>query len=256
MKRLPIALAALGLLAPGATVASAALAGPASAQSCMPVTTSHGPLTAAVVDPTSAVTGTVTPTGCDIGVYFGPGTSGTVEDATISGFVQYGVYNDGGHVTVTGSSISDIGDTPFDGVQYGLGVYFVNPNLVNSSLTSSPATGSISGNTVSQYQKGGITVNGAGSSAAVSDNAVTGLGPVPFIAQNGIQFGFGASVRLSSLSGNVVRGNIYTEGSAPPAYVSAGFLFYDTSNVTQQSTGQVASSNHVSGNQCNICVAG
>ena len=179
-----------------------------------------------------------------------------MEDATISGFVHYGVYNDGGHVTVTGSSISDIGDTPFDGVQRGLGVYFVNPNLVNSSFASSPATGTISGNTVSQYQKGGITVNGAGSSAVVSDNAVTGLGPVPFIAQNGIQFGFGASVPLSSLSGNVVRGNIYTEGSAPPGYVSAGFLFYDTSNVTQQSTGRVASSNQVSGNQCNICIAG
>ncbi|MDA8302070.1 MAG: hypothetical protein M0005_11145, partial [Actinomycetota bacterium] len=86
-----------------------------------------------------------------------------MEDATISGFVHYGVYNDGGHVTVTGSSISDIGDTPFDGVQRGLGVYFVNPNLVNSSFASSPATGTISGNTVSQYQKGGITVDPAGS---------------------------------------------------------------------------------------------
>lgn len=240
------------LIASASVVAAVAVgAPPALASTCTTVTTSHGSLTAAVVDPTSTVSGEVTPTGCDIGVYFGPGASGAVFDATISDFVQYGVYNDGGKVTVEDSKISGIGDKPFDGVQYGIGVYFVNPNLVDSAFPSDAATGTISGNTIDQYQKGGITVNGSGSTAAVVDNTVTGLGPVPFIAQNGIQFGFGARVDVGTLQGNIVSGNIYTEGSAPPGYVSTGFLFYET-NVVGADMGPIASSNHAYDNQANI----
>jgi parallel beta-helix repeat protein len=240
-------LGSASLAAAVAVGASPALA----AASCHTVSTSHGSLTAAVVNPSSTVSGAVTPTGCDIGVYFGPGTSGTVNGATISGFVEYGVYNDGGTVTVEDSTISNIGDTPFDGVQYGIGVYFVNPNLVDSSESTSSASGIISGNTISQYQKGGITVNGSGSTATVTDNTVTGLGPVSFIAQNGIQFGFGATVDVGAVSGNTISGNIYTEGDAPPGYVSTGFLFYET-NVVGQDVGPIVSSNHVFDNQANI----
>jgi|GEM_PF-4313269 len=60
----------LSLLAPASAVVAASVASPAGATStCTSVTTSHGQLTAALVDPTSTVSGTVTPTGCDIGVY-------------------------------------------------------------------------------------------------------------------------------------------------------------------------------------------
>ena len=261
MKHVPIAVAVCSLLAPGAMVgASVGLAGPAGATgTCTTISTSHGMLTAAIVDPSSPVTGTVMPTGCDIGVYFAPGQSGTVDNATISGFAEYGVYNEGGTVNVTDSKISDIGDTPFDGAQYGIGVYFLNPNLVSSASLSSPATGTISGNTISRYQKGGITVNGAGSTASVTGNTVTGLGPVSFIAQNGIQFGFGAS-STPLLSGNDVSGNIYTQnGSCAPSgvgscvgVVSTGILFYDASPSPTQGT--VVKANHVYDNQANVTI--
>jgi len=46
-----------------------------------------------------------------------------------------------------------------------------------------------------------------GSNAVVSDNIVTGQGPVPYIAQNGIQFGYGSS---GSAMKNTVTGNSYT----------------------------------------------
>lgn len=260
MKRLSATAAVCSLLVPGATfVGSVGLAEPASASSsCTSVSTSHGILTAALVNPTDTVSGKVTPTGCDIGVYFGSGNTGTVDGATISGFTQYGVYNDGGDVTVTDSTISDIGDTPFDGVQYGIGIYFVNPSLMGSD--SSPASGTISDNTISEYQKGGITVNGQKSTAQVTGNTVTGLGPVNFIAQNGIQFGFGAS-STPLLSGNDVSGNIYTQnGSCAPGgvgscvgVVSTGILFYKASPSPAQA--QVVQANHVYDNQANVTIA-
>jgi hypothetical protein len=48
-------------------------------------------------------------------------------------------------------------------------------------------SGVIDGNTVSAYQKNGIVVTGSGTTASVTNNTVRGLGPVVFIAQNGIE---------------------------------------------------------------------
>lgn len=214
----------------GALTAAALFAGvgAASAAGCTTVVTSKGTLTAAVYD--ASVTGPVDASGCDIGAYYdSAGNGDTVSGADISGATQYGVFVDGisGDVSVdvTNSSIHNIGDTPFDGVQYGVGVYYYGYN------TAGTVTGTVSGNAVYQYQKGGITVNGANASVAVSDNTVTGLGPVPFIAQNGIQFGFGAT---GSASGNQISDNYYTGCSNQAAaktgcipYVSAGLLLYD-----------------------------
>jgi len=172
----------------------------------------------------------------------------------VSGFVRYGVYNDGGDVSVEGSTISDIGDEPFDGLQYGLGVYFVNPALVNPSLPSSPATGTISGNVISQYQKGGITVNGPGSSADISDNTVTGLGPVNFIAQNGVQIGFGAT---GSISHNKVSSNQYT---GPGDTSSTGVLVFGGCQEpfgpeAQLSTGVSVANNTLTNNDIGVALA-
>lgn len=74
----------------------------------------------------------------------------------------------------------------------------------------------IKNNVVSNYQKTGIIANGD-VSAVVERNTVTGLGPVNYIAQNGIQFGFGA---LGKAENNTVSGNIYT----PQTFASSGIL--------------------------------
>jgi len=64
----------------------------------------------------------------------------------------------------------------------------------------------IEGNSVEAYQKAGIVVSG-NIDADIRANAVTGFGPVDFIAQSGIQIGYGAEARVE---GNVVTGNSYT----------------------------------------------
>jgi hypothetical protein len=154
-------------------------------------------LTAALINP-GHVSGDVDATGCNIGVYYGPGSHGRVSLANIHGANYFGIVNDGGRVDILASSISDIGEKPFNGTQHGVAIYFA---------FNSNAKGDIRGNYIWNYQKGGIVVNGPLASSDIQGNTVTGLGPVNFIAQNGIQAGFGADTDISR---NVVSGNSYT----------------------------------------------
>ena len=155
-------------------------------------------LTAAVIDPTSTVTGTVDAAGCNIGVYFSPGTTGAVDNALVENSNYFGIVNNGASVSVTNSTVTNIGETPLNGDQHGVGIYFA---------FEGNSTGTISSNVVSNYQKGGIVVNGVGSAAIISGNQVIGQGAVNYIAQNGIQVGFGAT---ASITGNTVTGNAYS----------------------------------------------
>ena len=197
-------------------------------------------LTAAKIDGTT--TSAVDATGCDIGIYFPSTTSGTVNNAQIFGARYFGIVADGAAVNVTNSSVHDIGNTPFDGSQHGVGIYY-----------TSGASGLIDGNNVYRYQKGGIVMNGEGTTATVTNNTVTGLGPVDFIAQNGIQISRGA---VATVRGNTISDNDYTGhagvgpnpgGQNPPGweYYSAGLLLF------QAGDGTKTSMNHFSGNQHN-----
>ena len=167
-------------------------------------------MTAAQINPIGTVSGDVDATGCNIGIYYDRGV-GTINKATIHGANYFGVVVNGDinvvAVSITASTVHDIGETPFNGSQHGVGIYYraFAPDLISPSSTGS-ASGKISGTIVYRYQKGGITVNG-GSTVTVSDNIVTGLGRVDFIAQNGIQMGFGGTAQVKN---NVVTGNAYT----------------------------------------------
>lgn len=99
----------------------------------------------------------------------------------------------------------------------------------------------ISGNTVTDYQKGGIVTNGS-VAATIVGNVTTGLGPVDYIAQNGIQIGFGGTAIVQE---NQVSGNDYT----PKSFVSCGLLMFDADGVR-------ASQNHYANNERNVCVFG
>lgn len=174
-------------------------------------------LTAAsiVTASTPIITGSIDATGCNIGIYFGPGTSGTVTNAEVFGANYYGILNNGGTATVTHSRIHNIADNPnppFTGNQHGNGIYFV-------STTGNTTRGSIIGNTVYNYQKNGIVVVGSNTTATVMQNTVTGQGPINYIAQNGIEVGRGA---LASVLSNTVSGNAYTGTT----YVATGILVY------------------------------
>jgi len=157
-------------------------------------------LTAAVI-PTSAtpnVTGSVNAAGCNIGVYYGPGLTGTVTSAQVFGANYYGVVNNGSNVKISKSQIHDIGENPLNGDQHGVSIYFAY---------GAPSAGSITSNLIWNYQKGGIVVNGTSGTVAVTSNTVIGQGPVSYIAQNGIQIGYGAK---ASVTNNIVTDNSYT----------------------------------------------
>ena len=202
-------------------------------------------LTAAQIG--GSVSGSLDATGCDIGVYFA--TPGSVTaGAEIFGARYFGVVNNGTSVTVEGASIHDVGNTPFDGTQHGIGIYFTNGG-----------TGMIDGNTVSAYQKGGIVVNGvntvgAATTATVTNNMVSGLGPVVFIAQNGIQVSRGA---VAEVRGNTISGNFYTGevgvGPNPGGQNPEGWEFFSTGLLLfQAGAGAKTSDNRFSGNQHNF----
>ena len=115
---------------------------------------------------------------------------------------------------VTSNNIHDIGEKPFNGVQHGIGVYY------RAFCDGASATGAISGNAVSLYQKGGIVANGPNAAVSISGNTVKGRGPIPDIAQNGIQIGFGGD-------GMIMRNQVTRHSYIGPGGVSsAGILIF------------------------------
>ena|ERR1700730_867324 len=185
-------------------------------------------LTAAVIATGDVTNETVDAAGCNIGIFYGPGASGTVDHSAVSGANYFGILASGDivdssgtatnpgatSVDVTNSVVQNIGENPFNGTQHGVAIYY------RACASGSSATGTISNNEISLYQKGGITVNCPGAGASVSGDTVTGNGPVPYIAQNGVQIGFGASGQVMR---NQVTGNSYAGANFAS---SAGILVF------------------------------
>jgi hypothetical protein len=142
--------------------------------------------------------------------------------------------NAGGSVENT--TIDNLLRGGYTGCQNGLGIHADNS-------TTTPVSLAVDGNTISRYNKNGITINGA-VKATVTNNTVTGAGPLGsgYAAQNGIQIGFGAS---GLVSGNAVSGNWYT----PTSDVACGLLFYQANGVKQKA-------NMLFGNEVDLCNAG
>jgi len=236
---------------------------------CIPVVTSRGSFTAAALDQSS---GTVDGMGlCDIGDYIS--SSITVSGLTVKDAIQYGIFVDSGSilpvpstgpitVPISATTVYNIGDhsgtmfTP-SGAQHGIGIIY-------DSGTSGPvASGNITLSYVHDYQKGGIVIN-HNSNVATLNNTVKGLGPVPFIAQNGIQYSRDA---VGTIRGNTVSDNFYTGGTGilangdpcggmnprcPPGrqYVSCGILLFAVDpNMIQRGQNDVSN-----GNQRNFAI--
>ena len=125
-------------------------------------------------------------------------------------FVGIAYHNAGG--TIDGVEVKNIRHTPFNGVQGGTGIY----GYANDA--ASPHTLTVRDSFVHDYQKNGITMSGAGLTAHVTGNTVTGAGPTDQIAQNGIQFSLGAT---GTIEGNTVSGHRYTGASTRPPRASS-----------------------------------
>jgi parallel beta-helix repeat protein len=113
--------------------------------------------------------------------------------------------------------------------QDGLGVY-VNSDAGDTSNVS------MSKDTVSTYDKNGITCDDAGTTCSVSDSTVTGIGPTNLIAQNGIQL-FDAA--QGTISDNHVLANSYQLSGAS----ATGLLLDDVGGLSV--TGNTISANDV-----------
>jgi hypothetical protein len=199
------------------------------------------------------VTGTLDASECNIGAYFDATHPGSVSGANISGANYYGVVDNAASVNISNSSIHDIGETQPNGSQHGLGVIYTTLNgtaSCNACITSGPhATGTLSGSTITNYQKGGIVITGSGAAVTMHDNTVTGYGMIDYIAQNGIQVSFGATARLFA---NTVTLNNYT----PPKVTACGLLLYKAGGVsgrTKTGLSFIIADNTIQNNETNTC---
>ncbi len=217
-------------------------------------------ITAAVIATSAGVTGPVNAGGlCDVGVYVGPSASAATITASVTDALQVGVFNDGasgvtvsGSVTCTGNhsgpALSICNNFSPNGDQTGIGVYF-----------SCTGSGSISGSTINQYQKGGVVVRDL-DNVQVTNNNVAGLGPFKLIAQNGIELGFsstcGPTVTTSNVgqvTGNTITGNVYTQG-AEKGVISTGVLAETASRPIGPLVSALETSNSISQNQGDVIV--
>src|SRR5258708_9253229 len=198
----------IGLLSSSAVVATFVVAGlgavtPAAAAGCTPTGFVRDGINRTAAQIGGDVAGSLDATGCNIGVYYDNTTSGNVSGANIFGANYFGVVVNGDagavSVNVTGSAVHNIGETPLNGTQHGNAIYY--------RAFRGSASGVISGNTVTHYQKNGITIN-TNVSPTIAKNTGTAEGPVNYIAQNGIQVGYDTAP--VTVTGNTVTGNAYS----------------------------------------------
>ena len=150
-----------------------------------------------------------------------------------------GVLFDGASGSITNVTALNINQGA-SGCQEGNGIEVRN-------FGASPTTirVNIDGNTVTGYQKNGITANGD-TDATITDNVVKGAGPINYNAQNGIQVGFGATGMVKR---NTVSDNSYTGAST----IATGILITsDQSSGDELCVGVQVMQNTVSENDVGV----
>jgi len=125
------------------------------------------------------------------------------------------------------SAVTAAGAVPLNGCQGGIGLQ------VGNSQTTPVQVGHLNllNSSVSGYQKNGIDVEGSGSSGSITGATVTGIGPTPEIAQNGIQVEEGATAQILS---STITGD---ECNYPGACGPNGLTQYGGSGVLLEATG-------------------
>ncbi|HXA31009.1 MAG TPA: right-handed parallel beta-helix repeat-containing protein [Acidimicrobiales bacterium] len=184
-RRVGVAVAALTLATGGLVVTSVVMAPAATALAiCTPAGTTA--LTADIIATTGqSITGTVDATGCDIGIYVPPGTSGvTIDGATVSGANDHGIMaeNTTG-LTIQNSTIENNGLNPTHNIDTNKAVLLVG--VTNSSVENNTVTGNLA--------DGGISVTDEGNGV---NPGAPGPGPLTPIASTN-----------DGITGNTVNGN-------------------------------------------------
>jgi hypothetical protein len=139
----------------------------------------------------------------------GPGPGPGCADSIKAGVLIHG----GGSATVENNQITSIHDNPFSGCQSGVGIQVgEDSDDTTDGIVAGPGTGTLTDNTITLYQKGGILVDGDGSSATITGNTVTGVGKTTVIAQNGIEIT--ETTLANPITGNTVTNNIHDNSTA------------------------------------------
>ncbi len=155
-------------------------------------------------------------------------------------FIGVAYYDAGG--TVDHLTIVHVRETPANGDQHGNGLYGYNDDGISRTLT-------VTNNSISDFQKNGITLNGTNLTVNVSGNTVTGYGAISFTAQNGIQIGYGTTGTVGPA--NTISGFSYTPGT----WSAAGILIFD-SDATIQNNLVSNSQIGISTNEGNVTILG
>ena len=125
-------------------------------------------------------------------------------------------YNAGG--SVLKSAILNVRETPLSGAQHGVALYAYVDDGTPRRLT-------VRNNIIREYQKNGMALNGEGLTVTVVKNKVMGAGALSFMAQNGIQLGWGAT-------GQVVKNTVKNHDYTGDDVTATGILVYDSEGVT------------------------
>jgi hypothetical protein len=167
-------------------------------------------------------------------------------------FIGIGLYNAGG--VIDGVEVTGIRNTPFSGSQHGVGIYAYNADGVARTLE-------ISDSSVSEFQKNGMALLGAGLTVNVhGNNVVVGEGQTAVIAQNGIQVGSGAG---GTISGNTVTSVWYTGtywgstgiliiGAAPGIEILGNYVVDCQMAINSDTAGTVVANNDVQDSQWGV----
>jgi parallel beta-helix repeat protein len=177
---------------------------------------------------------------CDNGPGGGTGTLG------LGVFVEQGAT-----ATITNNIITHIHNYPYyPCAAYGIGIW-----VGRGGEASTPGTATISGNTIYDYQKSAIIVDGTESTATITGNTITGWSlafqaSVPGgIAQNGIQISRGAVATITSNTISVNECNSVLATSCGPGLeqdYASGIILYSSG------PGTVVSKNTLSANDIGI----
>lgn len=126
------------------------------------------------------------------GIDFEPKFASSTCDESVFGILVAG----GATLKATEVEVDGGGAFPINGCQGGIGIQ------VGMAWTTPVEVGHLTLKQVSvlDYQKNGITVDGAGSTATGGSSTITGAGPTAELAQNGLQVSNGAVAKLSSLT--------------------------------------------------------
>ncbi|MBI9047196.1 MAG: right-handed parallel beta-helix repeat-containing protein [Anaerolineaceae bacterium] len=154
---------------------------------------------------------------------FGEGVSVEFSGFTVRGpydGIEFGIsVYDGAYANIHDNNITAIRDEPLSGRQAGVAI------RIGSDKSDTYGTADIHDNTISDFQKNGIVVDGIESEAIIRNNKITGAGMIDTTAQNGIQVSRGAS---GIVEGNSVQ-DIYYTGKG---WSATGILIYETDDVS------------------------